>query len=166
MVWYAQVSGWLRLRRRHLWDFMMPDVLCGGLRLCVQQGLDLALRRGLGEAASCRRPRPRLCYRILPSLHLGKLAGLVCLNFVLRNPPRFMHRVQLIRQAHRLVANFFCNPWLRAHHGEGGCGCGWQGRAQRAQPKCKKERKPRTGKQSEELSRAPLETFISLYGRS
>ena len=96
----------------------MPDVLCGGLRLCVQQSLDLALRRGLGEAASCRRPRPRLCYRILPSLHLGKQAGLVGLNFVLRNPPRFMHRVQLIRQAHRLVANLFCHPWLRAHHGE------------------------------------------------
>lgn len=102
----------------------MPDVLCGGLRLCVQQGLDLALRRGLGEAASCRRQRPRLCYRILPSLHLGKHAGLVGLNLMLRDPSRFMHRVQLIRQAHRDVANLFGNPWHLAAHGGGGCSCG------------------------------------------
>ena len=94
----------------------MPDVLLRGLRLLMQDGLSLVLRLGLGPAASGRRPRPRLCYRVLPSLHLGELAGLVGLDLVLRDPPRLMHRLQLRRQAHRHVANLFCDPWRAASH--------------------------------------------------
>ena len=94
----------------------MPDVLLRGLRLLVQDGLRLVLRLGLGPAASGRRPQPRLCYRVLPSLHLGELAGLVGLDLVLRDPPRLMHRLQLRRQAHRHVANLFCDPWRAASH--------------------------------------------------
>jgi len=99
---------------------MMPDVLLRGLRLLVQDGLRLVLRLGLGPAASGRRPRPRLCYRVLPSLHLGELAGLVGLDLVLRDPPRLMHRLQLRRQAHRHVANLFCDSWRAAAHADAG----------------------------------------------